>query len=98
MARPRGVDVNAVNECPDPPNIQGNILAYVCGETALHGTAYTGSNTVAQFLVDKGAKVSVKNRRGQTPLTMAEGVFQSAVFQVHKSTADLLRKLGGDTQ
>ena len=53
-----GVDVNAVNEA---------------GDTALHTAASFGYDTVIQLLADKGANVSVKNRRGVTPLAMASG-------------------------
>src|SRR5262249_18790155 len=38
------------------------------GWRAVHGAAYTGSNEILQFLVDKGAQLNVKNRDGQTPL------------------------------
>ena len=97
-----GGDVNAANECPNPtilPNTNLNRV-YACGETALHGAAYMGTNTIVQFLANKGAKVNVKNKDGVTPLMIAEGkgprVAASNIF--HPSTADLLRKLGGDTQ
>jgi hypothetical protein len=53
-------------------------------------------NTVVQLLVDSGAKLDVKNKRGQTPLALTlvrpkGGVEGQPRF---KSTADLLRKLG----
>jgi ankyrin repeat protein len=53
-----GGDVNAVNDD---------------GETALHGAAGRGSNTMVQFLVDRGARVDVKNLRGFTPINVANG-------------------------
>jgi ankyrin repeat protein len=65
------------------------------GETALHGAAYRGANTIVQLLVDKGARLNVKNNRGWTPLTIAEGVYASN-FNAFPSTAALLRKLGAD--
>ena len=52
-------------------------------------------NTVVEFLAQRGAKLDVKNKRGQTPLAMTAG--QQLAFedsQAYKSTADLLRKLG----
>ena len=55
-----GNDVNAVNSM---------------GLTALHGAANRGSDDIIQFLVDKGAKLDVKDKEGRTPLTWAEGVF-----------------------
>ena len=66
------------------------------GNTALHGVAYLGWNALLQFLVDRGANVNVTNKRGETPLIIAEGKGErlSNALVVHKSTADLLRRLG----
>ncbi len=55
-----GMDVNAVNSM---------------GLTALHGAANRGSDDIIRFLVDKGARMDVKDKEGRTPLTWAEGVF-----------------------
>jgi len=41
------------------------------GDTALHVAAARGYDTVIQWLVDHGARVDVKNRRGITPLAAA---------------------------
>ena len=41
------------------------------GDTALHVAAAQGHDTVVQFLVERGARVSVKNSRGITPLAAA---------------------------
>ena len=38
------------------------------GDTALHAAAARGFNSVVQLLADKGAQLSVKNKRGLTPL------------------------------
>ena len=86
LALEMGADVNTAN----------NI-----GETALHGAAYQGWDTIVQLLVDTGAKVNVKNKaeRGYTPLAIAEGtVYHSAGPQYHPSTGTLLRKLGAVSQ
>jgi hypothetical protein len=48
------------------------------GETAIHGTAYKQVPTVAQYLIDHGAKIEVWNRKdkeGVTPLRIADGAF-----------------------
>ena len=69
-----GCDVNAVNQA---------------GNSALHIAALRGYNTIVKLLLEKGARIDIKNKRGQTPLTITPGEF--------KSTADLLRK-AGETQ
>jgi uncharacterized protein len=83
-----GANVNAVGEN---------------GWTALHGSAYIGADAIAQFLVEKGAKMDVKDVFGQTPYSIASGQigagiveFQKKPFGPHPSTANLLRKLGAD--
>jgi ankyrin repeat protein len=61
-----GGDIRAVNDA---------------GDTALHGAASMRWNLLVQYLVDRGAAVDVKNKRGRTPAMNAAG----------SSTADLLR-------
>lgn len=76
-----GSDVNATN---------------AAGETALHGAAHIRSDALVRFLVENGAAVDVKNRRGETPLVIAERTLAagSAPVIVRTSTGDLLRSLG----
>ncbi len=75
-----GGDVNAATET---------------GETALHGAVGHGLNPVVQLLAEKGAKLDVKDRRGQTPLMMTqERVGESIGLRHERSTAELLLKLG----
>ena len=64
------------------------------GETALHGAVYRGGNIAAiQFLIDKGAKLDVRNAKGWTPLTVADGVeYTPAVLKRYPEAAALLRK------
>jgi ankyrin repeat protein len=79
------------------------------GNTALHQAATKGFNRVVELLVANGAQVNVKNKRGQTPLALAEGAAaasgarrriasgnQAAASSppAASSTATLLRKLG----
>jgi len=68
------------------------------GATALHGAAQKGWDQVVQFLVDRGAKLDVKDKKGHTPLDAAMGLMGNGGFDgsrrdVHESTAALLRKL-----
>jgi len=64
------------------------------GRTAMHGAALRGANNIVQFLYDHGAKLDVVDKKGWTPLVIAEGVFYPDVFKTEVQTADLLRKLG----
>ena len=79
-----GADVNAAN---------------IRGQTALHAAAYTGADTIIQFLADKGANVSAKDSIGETPWSIAEAFVQrpndKGGVRVHESTAALILKLGG---
>jgi len=64
------------------------------GETALHGAVYRGGNIpVIQLLIDKGAKLDVRNRKGWIPLTAADGVdYTPNVLKRYPEAAALLRK------
>ena len=68
------------------------------GQTAMHAAGFAGEDEVIQFLADKGAKVDVQDRSGQTPWTMAMGMSPGKGSQgrygSHPSAADLLLKLG----
>jgi ankyrin repeat protein len=63
------------------------------GETALHGPAWRGSNEAVTLLVNAGAKLDVRNRRGWLPLTIADGVYYNARVMMNLHTAKLLRDL-----
>jgi len=74
-----GGDVNAKNDI---------------GYTALHGAAFRGANDVVKLLVEKGARMDVKNQEGRLPVNMAEGMHIGPGGWVeHEDTAALLRKL-----
>jgi ankyrin len=81
IAAELGVDVNAAN---------------ADGNTALHTVAARGYDTVVKFLVEKGARVEVTNKRGQTPLAVAMGSpgRNPMAGAPRKSTVELLRRLG----
>ena len=63
------------------------------GNTALHGAATRGANELVQFLVDRGARLDVTNKRGWTPLTIADGVMLGGTFKRQPASAVLLRRL-----
>jgi ankyrin repeat protein len=68
------------------------------GVTPLHNAASQGSAVIVEILASKGAKLDVKNKRGQTPLAMTmvqAGAAGSFVpDEARKSAAEMLRKLG----
>jgi uncharacterized protein len=74
-----GMDVNALNSM---------------GLTAVHAAANRGSDAIIQFLVDKGARLDVKDKEGRTPLMWAEGVFLAThPAKAKPSSIALIRKL-----
>jgi ankyrin repeat protein len=73
-----GVDINATNDR---------------GETALHGAAARGSNEIVRLLVDRGARMDVRNKRGFTPLNIANGEGNTLTFQRRPETVALFREL-----
>ena len=83
MAVELGSNVNAINEV---------------GQTAMHLAAFTGADTIVQFLAERGAKVDVPDINGETAWSMAAGVSPVLRYRgqygSHQSTADLLLKLG----
>lgn len=76
-----GMDINRINNR---------------GETALHGAASRGADTLVQYLVEHGARLDAKSKQGFTPLDEAMGKNVVAQLPVpHDSTVALIRKLGG---
>ncbi len=74
-----GAEVNAVNKS---------------GDTALHGTAYYGNEKTAVLLVQKGADMAIKNRKGETAVKVADGYQANAMVLARPEVAAALRKLG----
>lgn len=73
-----GADVNAAN----------NDLF-----TPMHAAAWAGFEQVIQLLADRGAAISPKNRRDETPLDITEGYHFSFFFD-RPAAAAVLKKLG----
>ncbi|HLQ77966.1 MAG TPA: ankyrin repeat domain-containing protein [Terriglobia bacterium] len=66
------------------------------GETALHGAATRGADTIVQFIVDHHVNLNAKSKQGFTPLDVAMGKAVVAQLPVPmESTVALLKKLGG---
>ena len=97
----RGADIHhRQGTDPDctPRNYTGgggsrNLPGLVCGWTALHGAAVRGADSIVQFLVDRGARLDVRDKAGQRPLEVAEFTSLNATSYVRESTARLLRRL-----
>jgi ankyrin repeat protein len=76
------IDINAAN---------GN------GQTALHNAAARGADAIVSYLVEKGARLDVKDRQGRLPIDMARGGGGrgrgNAPPEVRESTVALLSEL-----
>jgi ankyrin repeat protein len=75
----RGADVNAVNET---------------GQTALHLAVTVRSEAFITFLIERGARVDVKDKQGRTPIDVASGAGargRGAAAPVRDSVVALLR-------
>jgi len=62
------------------------------GNTAVHNAAARGDNAMIEYLVSKGADVTLVNRTGQTTVDMANGPVQRV--QPYPDTIKLLEGLG----
>jgi ankyrin repeat protein len=67
------------------------------GETAMHGAARRGANTIIQYLADNGGKINASNKQGLTPYDLAMGKGGGAAGRQppKEVTAALIQKLGG---
>ena len=69
----------------------------VMRELVAHGATWRHhANSIVTYLVERGANMNVKSKRGRTPLVIAEGVFPGGNTIFSPSTTDLLRKLGAE--
>jgi ankyrin repeat protein len=65
------------------------------GYTALHGAAYRGDNELVKFLVDKGARLGARTKRGWSVTDMANAPsLRSSVPLAHPDTIALLLSAG----
>ena len=67
------------------------------GETAMHGAARRGADSIIQYLAEKGANISAANKQGLTPFDLAMGKGGGAAGRQppKEKTAALIKKLGG---
>jgi len=64
------------------------------GETALHGACYSGTNSVAGYLLEHGAATSLDqaNLLGWKPIQVCDGQFFAGFFKAQPKTAAYLRE------
>jgi ankyrin repeat protein len=83
LAHELGVPIDAVNDA---------------GNTALHGAAFIKLDEVVEYLIEHGAPIEVKNKRGQTPETLGDTTRAgSATIAGRTATGDLIRRLKART-
>jgi len=90
--------LEAVKLCVELGN-DVNAVSSAFGDTALHGAAYRGihgGEKIAEFLIEKGARVNVKNKRDWTPYMLAEGLYFSTYNTTNLETAKVLKGAGAD--
>jgi len=66
------------------------------GETVMHGAAYKHAPSVVHFLAEKGARIEVwdqQNKKGWTPLKIAEGVQRGMNIVSSPPTAAAIREV-----
>ena len=63
------------------------------GETALHGAAFRGVNSVVDYLVEQGADLDARTADGWSALAIADGFSYSDFYKAQKHTAARLREL-----
>ena len=64
------------------------------GETALHGAASRGADSIAQFLIDQKVDLNARTKLNQTALDVAMGKGSFGLPVPHDSTVALLKKAG----
>ena len=60
---------------------------------ALHAAAGHGYDSVIKYLVEKGAKLDAKNKRGQKPLDVAISLASADDPTIGTTTVEFIRKL-----
>jgi ankyrin repeat protein len=74
-----------------------NAVVSPTGNTPLHTAAAAGQTSIVQLLVDRGAKLDARNKKGQSALQLAIGSDSSPdaiAKSPRKTTIELLKKLG----
>ncbi len=64
------------------------------GDTALHAVAFYGWVRVGQWLVDHGAELHARNKKGETPLRVSQGTVVANMLHTEPKVEAMLRKNG----
>lgn len=67
------------------------------GDTALHAVAYYGWVKMGQWLLDHGADINAKNKRGETALRVSQGTVVANMLHTEPKITELLVKNGAKT-
>lgn len=90
-----GADVNA--QAPEVGGAPGRFGGRRIGQTALHAAAQWGWTDVVRYLVERGARIDIRDAQGRTPLDAALGLGggrgRGDNTDPHEDTAALLREL-----
>jgi ankyrin repeat protein len=68
--------------------------ANTAGLTPLHVAANNGADDIIQFLIDHGANVNVKDKRGRTPIQIARAANIGGAVQEFTTVVERLRRAG----
>lgn len=64
------------------------------GDTALHAVAFYGWVQVGQWLIDHGAELTARNKKGETPLRVSQGVVVANMLHTEPKVEEMFRKNG----
>ncbi len=64
------------------------------GDTALHAVAFYGWVRVGQWLLDRGADINARNKKGETALRVSQGTVVANMLHTEPKVEEMLRKNG----
>jgi ankyrin repeat protein len=70
------------------------------GQTPVHGAAGLGASSIIAFLAERGARLTIRDKEGRTPLdlALAGSKGEDGLTHVNEKTVALLRRLTDSTQ
>lgn len=64
------------------------------GDTALHAVAFYGWVKVGQWLLDQGADINARNKKGETALRVSQGTVVANMLHTEPKVEEMLKKNG----